>query len=586
MNRLSTAFLALVEAVITVAVGVGLALVPFVLLWGVEYGLQVPFVVFWRGAADVWLIGHGVDVRFMLDAATAKASGLSGASAPITVTIAALGFAILTAWLGGRAGRRFAETEHRAVGVLVSILTVGVLGLVVAVASVSSASRPSIVQAVVLPMCWYGIPAVVMAEVARRRRGVAADPVTAGVVELILRIPGQARAVIAVGLRGGAIAASAVVTVAAILVTLSLLGSYASVITLYERSHAGVVGGLAMTMGQIAFVPDFVGWATAWIVGPGFAFGTGSSVSPIGTALGPIPAIPVLGALPHAGHTFGLLWVLVPVIAGFVIGTVLRSRLAEATNRPGPLVRTAAGAAIGITGGLVLGAIAIVTAGSAGPGRLATVGAAAGPVGALAALEIGVPAIVAMLASRFEVEHVDVHAMREGVTAGLRRTAATARARVDAARRPAAAETEASPVMPASRPVPGAETPSAEAPISGVRRAEVPISGVPTSGVSSSGDDPSVPGGFPWRTAEYLAPAAGSRVSGPPPIQDETQPFDEGAPQDEPQPHTGTQPPAEALPHDHRYSQEETQPFDDEAVGAVRVPDDDAPWWRRLGSDR
>ena len=69
------------------------ALVPLTLLWAFEYGLQVDWDVFWTAAGNVWLIGHGVDVSFSLGAAAAKATGLSGASAPIGVSVAALGFA-------------------------------------------------------------------------------------------------------------------------------------------------------------------------------------------------------------------------------------------------------------------------------------------------------------------------------------------------------------------------------------------------------------------------------------------------------------------------------------------------------------
>ncbi len=111
MNRLGTALLAAVEAIVTVGVGIGIALVPLTLLWGFEYGLQVDWDVFWKAAGSVWLVGHGVDVTFHLGAATAGASGIEGAGDPIHVTLAALGFAVVTAWLGGRAGRRFAETS-------------------------------------------------------------------------------------------------------------------------------------------------------------------------------------------------------------------------------------------------------------------------------------------------------------------------------------------------------------------------------------------------------------------------------------------------------------------------------------------
>jgi hypothetical protein len=399
MNRLGTALLAAIEAVVTVGVGLGIALVPLTLLWGFEYGLQIDWDVFWKATGSVWLVGHGVDVSFLLGSALAKSSGVSGATDPIHVTLAALGFAIVTAWVAGRAGRRFAETEHRTTGLLVGTGVVAALGLAVALSSRSAATDPSVWQAIVLPALWFGIPAFVTSEVCRRRRGLSADPVTQRVLDLLDRVPSVWRAVAAFGLRAGTAATAAVVAVAGIVVAFLLFGSFAEVISLYERSHAGVVGGIALTVGQLAFLPDFVGWATSWLVGPGFAIGTGSSVSPIGTTLGPIPGIPVFGALPASGHTFGLVWVLVPVIAGFAVGGLLRPRLVQALGTANSALRRAlGGVAAGLAAGVLTGMIAWVTSGSFGPGRLADVGPHALVVGAFAALEVGVPAVVALAA--------------------------------------------------------------------------------------------------------------------------------------------------------------------------------------------
>ena len=397
MNRLGTALLAAIEAVVTVGVGIGIALVPLTLLWGFQYGLQVDWDVFWKATGSVWLVGHGVDVSFALGSALAKATGIGGAADPIHVTLAALGFAIVTAWLGGRAGRRFAETEHRMTGLLVGTASVAALGLVVALSTRSTVVTPVVWQAVVLPALWFAVPALVSSEVCRRRRGLPADPVTQGVLDQLRRVPETWRAIAAFGLRAGTAATAAVVAVAGVLVGFLLLSSFAEVIALYERSHAGIVGGIALTVGQLAFLPDLVGWATAWLVGPGFAIGTGSSVSPIGTALGPIPGLPVFGALPSSGHAFGLAWVLVPVVAGFAAGGLLRPRLVRALgSADSALHRALAGVATGLVAGVLAGAVVWLSSGSFGPGRLADVGPHALVVGAFAALEVGVPAVVAL----------------------------------------------------------------------------------------------------------------------------------------------------------------------------------------------
>lgn len=399
MNRLGTALLAAIEAVVTVGVGIGIALVPLTLLWGFEYGLQVDWDVFWKATGSVWLVGHGVDVSFLLGSALARSTGVSGAADPIHVTLAALGFAVVTAWLGARAGRRFAETEHRTTGLLVGTAVVALLGLAVALSSTSAATRPTLWQAVVLPALWFGIPALAASEVCRRRRDLPADAGTQRIIDLVDRIPAVWRSVAGFGLRAGTAATAVVVGVAAVLVGLLLFTSFAEVITLYEQSHAGVIGGVALTVGQLAFLPDFVGWATSWLIGPGFAIGTGSSVSPIATTLGPIPGLPVFGALPTSGHTFGLVWILVPVIAGFAIGGSMRPRLVRALGAADSALHRALGGVVaGLVAGVLTGLIAWVSSGSFGPGRLADVGPNALAVGGFAALEIGLPAIIALAA--------------------------------------------------------------------------------------------------------------------------------------------------------------------------------------------
>ena len=49
MNRMTVALLAALEALIVVAIGIGISLVPLTLLWAVEYGLRDRLVAFWRG---------------------------------------------------------------------------------------------------------------------------------------------------------------------------------------------------------------------------------------------------------------------------------------------------------------------------------------------------------------------------------------------------------------------------------------------------------------------------------------------------------------------------------------------------------
>jgi hypothetical protein len=389
MNRMLSALFSALEAVIVVAVGLAIPLVPLTILWGAQYGFAPNWTGFWRLAADAWLLGHGTDIHVTVDTATATASGLAGAGTPFTLTIAVLGFALVTVLLARRAGKRIAETHHRLLGEIVAIVVVGLLSFGISLSAINTDARPSIVQGTILPT----LVVVLGLAIARfdELPGLA----------LWTRWRPDTRAIVGTALRGGAAAAAAVVTAAALAVVALLLANYAQIITLYENLHSGALGGLALTIAQILFLPNLVIWAASWLVGPGFAIGTGSTVSPLSTTLGPIPSVPVLGALPQGDLAFAFVGLLVPVLAGFLVGALLSGPLAARIRSVGRGVWIlGAGLGAGVVGGAILGLLAWASAGAIGPGRLQQAGPDPLTVGLFAALELGVSAVLGMVASR------------------------------------------------------------------------------------------------------------------------------------------------------------------------------------------
>jgi hypothetical protein len=393
MNRILTALFSALEAILVVAIGVAVPLVPLTVLWGAQYGFAPDWLIFWRTSADIWMVGHGADLSLTLDVATAKASGLVGAGTPFVVSIAALGFSLLTALLGMRAGRRIAETRHRLVGEIVAVVVVLVLSLGIALSAVQPLARVSIAQGAALPTLVFVIGLLIAR--LRRPEGDEGPP-----RDWMAGPRREAGIAIAAALRGGAAAASTIVAFTGVVIAVLLFANYARIITLYEDLHSGALGGAVLTIAQIMVLPNLVIWGVSWIVGPGFAIGTGSAVSPLGTTLGPIPAIPVLGALPHGSAAFSFAGLIVPIVAGFLAGALLRRPLVERLGtRVGPSWMLAAGAGMGVVGGAILGLLAWASAGSIGPGRLQHAGPDPWAVGLWAALEIGVPALIGMLAA-------------------------------------------------------------------------------------------------------------------------------------------------------------------------------------------
>jgi hypothetical protein len=389
MTRRLTVLFAALEALLGVAIGVAIPLVPLTIIWAAQLGFGPDWLIFWRGAVDVWLLGHGVDVTFTLPADTAAALGLAGAEQPVLITIALLGFALLTALLGVRAGSRIAEAGHPRLGGLTALGVFALLSTGVTLTALHPMARPSVWQAAVLPALAFGIGlGLGMLRAARENGTTVRGPLRRRLDALSI----DTRATALAAVRAGAAAVAIVLVVSAVAVTARLVLGYADIIRLYEALHTEVVGGVAVTALQLALVPDLVIWAAAWFTGPGFAIGTGSQVSPLGTALGPLPALPIFGAIPTADVPLAFAGLLVPVVAGFLAGVAVRPGLQRALDgvRAGTIAVTAFGG--GLVGAVLLGLLAWAASGSAGPGRLVDVGPSPVAVG-LAALAELVPAI-------------------------------------------------------------------------------------------------------------------------------------------------------------------------------------------------
>lgn len=388
MTRRLTALLAALEALLVVAIGVAIPLVPLTIVWAAHFGFGPDWLIFWRAAVDTWLIGLGVDVTFTLDDVTAAALGMTGAAEPVVITIALLGFAVVTLLLGLRAGHRVVDSGHRRLGQLVAIGVFAVASLLVTLTAVHPEARPSIWQGTLLPTLVFALGLVLGAVRADHESN--AETRGSRLRVLVQGWSVELRSGAIAALRAGGAAVALTIAASAVAVSAMIAVHYAELIRLYEALHTEVVGGIALTAAQLALLPDLVIWASAWFVGPGFAIGTGSQVSPLGTALGPIPTLPVFGALPTGDHAFGLAGLLVPVVAGFFAGAAVRPALVRALEAVPPLVVAGVAVGGGVAGGLVMGFLAWISAGSAGPGRLVDVGPDPVAVGLAAALEFAI----------------------------------------------------------------------------------------------------------------------------------------------------------------------------------------------------
>src|SRR6202042_2990983 len=157
--------------------------------------------------------------------------------------------------------------------------------------------------------------------------------------------------------------------------------------------NPGIGGSALLLLVSLSYLPNSVFWAIAYMLGPGFAFGAGTAVSPSGSALGAVPAFPMLAALPVGPKAafppwLGFFVLVMPYLAGALAG-LMTVRIA-----PTPVLEAAPlwGLLTGSLAGVVIGFAAKLSGGPLGAGRLASVGPAGLEVGLVAVLEIGVTA--------------------------------------------------------------------------------------------------------------------------------------------------------------------------------------------------
>jgi hypothetical protein len=162
----------------------------------------------------------------------------------------------------------------------------------------------------------------------------------------------------------------------------------------------GSAGAALLLLAQVAYAPNAVIWAIAYMLGPGFAVGAGTIVAPTGSALGAVPAFPMLAALPSGARSAGSILIVVmavPYLAGILTGIV--------TVRVVPTPATEAAALWGFVAGAAAGAVAGLAAafsgGPLGDGRLAAVGPSGWQAGLVAILEIGVTAALTAAAANW-----------------------------------------------------------------------------------------------------------------------------------------------------------------------------------------
>lgn len=360
-------------------------LVPVVLTWLTATADRAAWTSVLRLGATLWLLGQHVPVAVPGGEVSFAPLGLLAVAASTLVGSARRMARVLDPE-GDRIEAGASRAEPSAPGWAASVLFVAVyaaLAALVAAGAGTAAARPdparaALVAAVLAAVC---CAAGVGSYLAGRLRDVPA--LVADLVPDVVRG----------ALRPAAAALAVQVGAGALLVAVMLAVEREGVASLYTVLGTGVVGGAVLTVAQVAVLPNLAVWGAAFLAGPGFVVGRGTSVTPAAVSLGDLPAVPVLGALPTPGAMPGavLLALLVPLAAGGVGGwLVVRRRGADAGRWPA-VVDTVL---VGLLTGAGAAALAWLAGGGIGPGRLGVAGPSPLATGAVLAAEVTVGALL------------------------------------------------------------------------------------------------------------------------------------------------------------------------------------------------
>jgi hypothetical protein len=369
----TTTWAALVSYLSVVAV-VGLV----VLISG---GARLPVVL--RFGTGGWLLAHGVPVD-------------TGAG---RIGLVPLAISVLAGWRVLRAGvhtaraigaRRRNRVRLAVVAAVAVGIVYGLLGTVAAVAMGSAGPRAAPLRAG-LTCAGFGLVAA----------GIGALVESGAAAAWWGRLPPPVRDAVRTGFVAALLVLGAGAGVAGVAVAVA--GGDAS--AMLSTYHTGVAGQAGLTLLCLVFAPNLAVWSMAYLVGPGFVVGVGTTVSAAKVSLSALPAVPVLAGLPGtavSGLAAPLLGI--PMAGGMAAGWLLARRRLRAVARgePEPTWGSLLGAAAaaGPAAGVVLGLIAWASGGPLGSGRLAQTGPDGWWVGLVSALVVAVGAVIAAAATR------------------------------------------------------------------------------------------------------------------------------------------------------------------------------------------
>lgn len=415
MRPFLTAVIAAIEAAAVAVAGLAALAVAGVLLWGSAFGFAAEPSEVAVGVTGVWLLAHLVPLALGLDAPGAVALGLPPEALDLSLSLPPLGLTLVTVLLAARAGARFcARGGIGAAGILGGALGFGAAAVPIALLGAPLSAWPLggsvlvpglvygaasglgfLTRSITSRQPWWGA-AVRGVRRALHRRGPAAEALPDRVAEIV---------------RLALAALAALVGLAALGVAVAIAVGYIDVVSVGQSLQLDPLGVILVFFLHVTLLPVLLTWSMAWFLGSGFSVGMGTLVSPGELQLGPVPSLPILGAIPDAWGDVGLLAPMLVVLLGVGLGVLGGSRAGIGRTSWVAAAVVPLGAAVLV--GLALAGLAALASGDVGTGRLVGLGPNPWLSGALAAAELGGGLLLGVVLHRLRAEAVAAESVGE-----------------------------------------------------------------------------------------------------------------------------------------------------------------------------
>ena len=379
MNRRLAFLIAAFETLVVAAISLGALLLPLTIVWLFENDPTIDWFVAYRASADVWMMAQGT--RLVVAPST-----LLGADVPLfVISLIPLGLSIFIAWMALRLGRKLTTAIELWPAWLAAGLVYGGVSLLLSTSSFTKEIYPVTWQGTFFPPVFFMFFVIAGSLLGKRQAFGDAARIPEPLERVKFRewyqnrfdkLHWSIRALLIPALRAGTAVVVVLILVSSVFISILMAINWVQVIRLYEGLQVSFLGGLMVTTGQLVVLPNLIVYGAAWFIGVGFQIGAGSLISPLGTIVGPLPALPIVGALPVGHSDFGLVAVVVPLVGAFLATLMIRNH-ADAIRFEFASAWSAAislGLAVALVASVEIGLLAVLASGGIGPDRLQVVG--------------------------------------------------------------------------------------------------------------------------------------------------------------------------------------------------------------------